>query len=155
MWITPGPLMSDYVKHEVKELGKVTSPNLWIFNPPAAPHFGGLWEAAVKSAKRHLKRVIGDQVLTFVEYSTVLCRIEACLNSRPLATLTDDTFDLQPLTPAHFIIQRCSFLVPEPDLSTTKISLGKRWELVSQLAQHFWKRWSTDYLSSLQARQKW
>ena len=53
----------------------------WRFNPRAAPHFGGIWEAAVKSAKFHLKRIVGDQVLTFVEYSTMLCRIEACLNS--------------------------------------------------------------------------
>ncbi|XP_033232027.1 uncharacterized protein LOC117183004 [Belonocnema kinseyi] len=35
----------------------------WKFNPPAAPHFGVLWEAAVKSTKFHLRRVIGDQLL--------------------------------------------------------------------------------------------
>ena len=30
------------------------------FNHPSAPHFGGIWKAAVRSAKHHLKRVIGD-----------------------------------------------------------------------------------------------
>ena len=112
----------------------------WRFNPPAPPHFGGLWKSAVKSAKYHLKRIIGEHVLTFVEYSTLLCRIEACLNSRPLQLLSDDPSDIKPLTPAHFLIHRESFLVPEEDMSTLKISLGKRWELITQMVQHFWQR---------------
>ena len=59
----------------------------WKFNPTHSPHFGGLWEAAVKSIKHHLKRVTCEVKLTFEETTTVLSQIEACLNSRPLTAL--------------------------------------------------------------------
>jgi len=36
----------------------------WSFIPPSAPHFGGLWKAGIKSIKFHLRRVIGEQILT-------------------------------------------------------------------------------------------
>ena len=76
----------------------------WTFNRPSAPYFGGIWEAAVKSGKHHLRRFIGEQVLTFSELSTLMCRIEACLNLRPLTALTDDPSDLDFLSPSHFLI---------------------------------------------------
>jgi len=60
----------------------------WHFIPPAAPHFGGLWEAGVKSFKFHLRRVIGPRTLSKAEFTTLLCQIEACLNSRPITRLT-------------------------------------------------------------------
>jgi len=59
----------------------------WHFIPPHAPHFGGIWDAAVKSAKIHLKRVVGDTALTFEEMYTVLAQIEAVINSRPITLL--------------------------------------------------------------------
>ena len=102
----------------------------WQFNPPGAPHFGGLWEGAVKSMKYHLYRTIGEQ--TFIELSTLMCRMEVVLNSRPLLPLKDDVSDVDFLTPDHFLIQRPSFLVPDPDLRNEKIPIGKRWELLSQ-----------------------
>lgn len=76
----------------------------WHFNPPAAPHFGGLWEAAVKSTKHHLRRVIGETTLTYEELNTFLAQVEACLNSRPLRPLSDDPDDVSALTPGHFLI---------------------------------------------------
>ncbi|XP_025422902.1 uncharacterized protein LOC112692436 [Sipha flava] len=67
----------------------------WHFNPPAAPHFGGIWEAAVKSAKSLLLRAMTSQVWTLEEFTTVLCRVEAALNSRPLVPASPDPNDLE------------------------------------------------------------
>ncbi|XP_049318559.1 FERM domain-containing protein 3 isoform X5 [Bactrocera dorsalis] len=52
----------------------------FIFIAPRAPHFGGLWEAAVKSAKHHIVRVTGSALLTAEELATVLAEVEAILN---------------------------------------------------------------------------
>ncbi|XP_050305599.1 uncharacterized protein LOC126742837 [Anthonomus grandis grandis] len=59
----------------------------WHFIPVNSPHFGGLWEAGVKSSKHHLKRVVGNAHFTFEELTTLLAQIEATLNSRPLTPL--------------------------------------------------------------------
>ena len=57
--------------------------------PEHTPHFGGLWEAAVKGFKQHLRRVVGGVHLTFQELTTMLTHVEACLNSRPLTAIPD------------------------------------------------------------------
>ncbi|XP_055585254.1 uncharacterized protein LOC129738093 [Uranotaenia lowii] len=74
------------------------------FIPPRSPNFGGLWEAAVKSFKRHFRRTIGNNPLTYDELHTVVHQISAILNSRPLTPLSNDPDDYQALTPGHFLI---------------------------------------------------
>uniref|UniRef100_A0ABD2WKH1 Integrase catalytic domain-containing protein n=1 Tax=Trichogramma kaykai TaxID=54128 RepID=A0ABD2WKH1_9HYME len=76
----------------------------WHFTPPYAPNFGGLWEATVKSCKGHLKRVIGENFLTYEELITLVIQIEGCLNSRPLGYLSSNEEDPIALTPGHFLI---------------------------------------------------
>lgn len=125
----------------------------WHFIPPASPHFGGIWEAGVKSTKFHINRVVNNQVLTFEELSTLLAQIEAILNSRPLCLNPDD--DLNPITPSHFLIGQPTTLVPEPDLAHIQISRMSRWQLLQNLMQGFWKRWHCEYLTSKQQRVKW
>ena len=127
----------------------------WSFIPPYSPHFGGLWEAAVKSAKYHLRRVMGDHTLTFEELSTLLCQIEACLNSRPLTPLSDDPSDLSSLTPGHFLVGEPLVAIPEPDSTDLRVHGLPRWKLISNLRDHFWRRWVQEYLHQLQQLPKW
>lgn len=127
----------------------------WAFNPPSAPHFGGLWEAGIKSVKTHLNRIIGDQVLTYEEFYTVLVQIEALLNSRPLCALSSDPNDISALTPGHFLTVETLTAVPDTDLGHLKLNRLNRWQLLQRLHQDFWKRWHTEYLHTLQQRPKW
>ncbi|XP_018393373.1 PREDICTED: uncharacterized protein LOC108772349 [Cyphomyrmex costatus] len=122
----------------------------WKFIPPNAPHFGGLWEAAVKAAKRHLIRIVGKTSLSFEELQTIFCEVEAILNSRPLTPLTEDPNDLSYLTPGHFLIGTALNSFPHPDLTNVI-----RWQRVEQVRQHFLRRWSQEYLHTLQERSKW
>ncbi|XP_075210334.1 uncharacterized protein LOC142317665 [Lycorma delicatula] len=75
----------------------------WHFIPPRSPHFGSLWEAGIKTIKYHLKQVLGTNILSYDEFETLLIKIEACVNTRPLTSLSNDPNDLSPLTPAHFL----------------------------------------------------
>jgi len=92
----------------------------WKFIPPHGPHFGGLWEAAVKSMKYHLRRTLGAQVATYEELCTLLAEIEACLNSRPLCALSDDPFNPTYLSPGHFLIGESLTQLPAVDLNDVK-----------------------------------
>ncbi|XP_024879228.1 uncharacterized protein LOC112459393 [Temnothorax curvispinosus] len=127
----------------------------WNFLPPSAPHFGGLWEAGVRSVKIHLRRVLGPHMLTFEEFSTLLCRIEACLNSRPIVPLSDTLDDYECLTPGHFLVGSALTVNPEPFLLNLNENRLSRWQLVRHITERFWKLWSNDYVNTLQQRAKW
>lgn len=114
---------------------------------------GDLWEAAVKSTKFHLKRVIGERVLTYQEMHTLLTQIEGILNSRLLCILSGD--DLDPLTPGHFLIGQPLIAVPDAPLDDINNTHLSRWQTVQKLLQCFWERWRLEYVTTLQRRSKW
>lgn len=125
------------------------------FNPPAAPSFGGLWESNVRRVKHHLKRIIGDRAVTFEFLSTLLARIEAVLNSRPLTPASDDPNDFNFLTPGHFLIGEALTAIPEPCITSDPVQFANEYRTMLKQVQTFWNIWQKDYLQTLQTRPKW
>ncbi|XP_076231233.1 uncharacterized protein LOC143177255 [Calliopsis andreniformis] len=127
----------------------------WNFIPPLTPHFGGLWEAAVKSFKYHLKRVAGAELFTFENFNTLIIEIEAILNSRPLTPMSSDPNDLLVLTPGHFLIGDSLTSLREHDFRDVPANRLSSWQHIQKVKQHFWTRWHREYLNELTTRSKW
>ncbi|XP_076661018.1 uncharacterized protein LOC143364711 [Halictus rubicundus] len=127
----------------------------WHFMPALTPHFGGLWEAAVKSFKHHLKRVVGNELFTYEEFATFVTEIEAVLNSRPLTPISSDPNDPEALTPGHFLIGTALTSIPEVDLTMTSNNKLSKWQHIQKVKQDFWTRWSKEYINQLNVRAKW
>ncbi|XP_043064709.1 uncharacterized protein LOC122320582 [Drosophila ficusphila] len=106
------------------------------FIPPRAPHFGGLWEAALKSAKGLMVKA----------------------NSRPIVVDSSNPNDGEAVTPAHLLVGTTLVALPfvsSQPVTDEKLSFLKRWQLISAVKQRFWVDWQKDYVLSLQQRQKW
>lgn len=126
----------------------------WKFIPRHSPTFGGLWEACVKSMKYFVKRMEPTTNFTYEEFYTLLCRIESLLNSRPLYSNPVEPSESLSLTPFHFITNR-SFDISPIDAVDKNIPLTKKWLTIIQIQRDFWKKFNSEYLYSLQKKQKW
>ena len=109
----------------------------------------------MKSAKLHLKKIMGDHVLTFNELSTVVTQVESCLNSRPLGAYDSHSPDgSYCITPGHFLVGRPMMAYPDTPLPDNT-SLYRRWTLCQAILQQYWHKWSKEYLQQLQTAGKW
>ncbi|XP_068691199.1 uncharacterized protein [Montipora foliosa] len=126
----------------------------WVFNPPAAPHMGGLWERLVRSCKKALHVVLRNQVLTNEVLLTAFAEVEWLVNSRPLTEVSSDVDDLEALTANHFIIGRGTLNLPPIVFIDKEMSSHKRWRQAQVVATHIWNRWLREYLPRLITRKK-
>ena len=123
----------------------------WNFNPPGAPHFGGIHEPMIKSAKKAIYGVIGTSNVTDEELITAVARAESLLNSRPLTHQSANPQDIVPLTPNHFLHGQLGGQFAPETVDTTEFSLRQVQEIISQV----WRRWLQEYLPLLNRRSKW
>lgn len=81
----------------------------WIFNPPHALHFGGVWERQIGTVRRILDAMllgIGSAQLTHKLLVTLMAEVTGIVNSRPIATLPSDVDEPQPLTPTMVLTMK-------------------------------------------------
>lgn len=74
------------------------------YNPPAAPHSGGVWEREIHSVKTALYSTLGTETITEEVLRTVLTEIEVILNSKPLGYVSSDLADPDPVTPNSLLL---------------------------------------------------
>ena len=126
----------------------------WRFNTPLSPHQGGFFESLIKLTKKALRVIVGQQVLSWNEMSTVFAEVKSLVNSRPLGYPSNDPNDLRPLTPNHLILGRASADIPQGPFRETR-NCRKRFEYIQSLVQQFWKRFQREYFQTLMRRTKW
>lgn len=147
---------------EVREIGDYCADQLtnartkWSFNPPLAPHMGGVWERLVRSVKEALKALDDGRRLTDEILLTVIVEAEDMINSRPLTYLSQQSEEAEAITPNHFL-RGVSPNQPGGALPSTHpaVALRDTFQRSQQLASAMWDRWVSEYLPTLNRRTKW
>ena len=112
----------------------------WIFNPPTASHYSGVWERCIRTVRKVLKALVKQQILDDEGIITLMCEAESIVNSRPLTKVSDDFNDAEALTPNHLLLLRAAPSLP-PGIFTKEECYGRRrWRQVQYMAEIFWSR---------------
>ena len=125
------------------------------FNPPGAPHMGGVFESLIKSAKRAIRAILKNAEFTDAELQSAFIGAEDLLNSRPLCYQTNDPNDMRTLTPASFLHGRLDGSFLPPNVDRQDFDPRQRWRLIQRVLKQIWKRWIREILPTLGPRQKW
>ncbi|XP_070183500.1 uncharacterized protein [Littorina saxatilis] len=131
----------------------------FIFNPPHASHFGGVWERLIRTVRQVFSGLLLDHGsrLTSDTLSTLFHEVASVVNNRPLCvTQLEDPTSCEPLTPNHLLTLKPEPIFPPPGTFQKEDQYSrKRWRRVQYLVEQFWTRWKKEYLPTLQPRRKW
>jgi len=119
---------------------------------------GGVWERQIKSIRKVLAGLMDEygHCLDEESFRTLMCEVEAIINSRPLMTVSDEPDDLAPLTPNHILTSKSTVVLPPPgNFQKNDVYMRRHWRRVQYLANLVWSRWKKGYLVLMQKRSKW
>ena len=123
----------------------------WSHILPKSPWWGAFYERLIRIIKEALKKVVGKAKLTYEEMETVLGEIEMVINSRPLTYLYEDVEEA--LTPSHLVIGRRllsnSMKGDHVTVEHSRELLNNRFKYLQNVVEHYWKRFSKEYLFEL------
>ena len=126
----------------------------WVFNTPKNSEAGGVWERMIRSIRKTILGILNPSVsLTDEILMTVMTEAENLINSRPITRVSEEPTS-GALTPNHILIMQGNSPHSLQGYDAGMMVRSK-WKQISQLLDSFWARWSTEYLHTLQQRQKW
>ncbi len=125
------------------------------FSPAHAPHFNGLVERIVQSAKRALGPILKDTVLTDEDLTTAIAMIEEVINNRPIAWRGQpDARDPESITPAHFTLKGRigESLLP---VEVAPGTIANTLKALEAIRGEFYRRFCVEILPVLRSYDKW
>ena len=126
----------------------------WSFCPADAPWQNGSTEALVKSVKRALKVVIGDQICSYAEFQTVVYEAAQLVNQRPIGKVPSSPDDGTYLCPNDLLLGRSTSHVPQGPFEE-RAKMKHRIDFIEEIVGNFWKRWSREVFPNLVIEPKW
>lgn len=126
----------------------------WRFNFPRNPEAGGTWERLIQSTKKVLSVTLKTLAPRVETLRSLVIEAANILNSRPLTHVPVSPNDHSPLTPNHFLLGRMNATTTTDEFVPRQLCDRKQWRVLTQLKNHFWSRWVTEYLPVLTRREK-
>ena len=119
----------------------------WVFNPPSASHFGGIWECQIRTIRKVMVSILKEQTLTDESLQTLFCEVESVINNRPITRVPGEPGDLEALTPNHLLLLKVKPILPPVLAEETGPYVKRRWKQIQYMVDIFWKRWNMSHSS--------